>query len=386
MDELKTLEYSLKPFGLKEDNGPFTGSYNIENVPEILDDKTVFLASDTNTHHGLAYSLIRYVAKTEENLDVHVVDAHFDWEKESEDECMHIGCWGFLKHVAELPQVTSISNWGCRKKYLKNIEIRKKDCSVVDIVSSTTLPDKKTISKNRKKREIYLSVDQDVMGSESMYDPKLTGEIELKTLVSDLLLFTSELQPNYMDIFLDSDGTAEYTRKAIFEMKMEAALEKLKMIYDGTQNEVFIHFKNEVEKNLHMICITEYYESGTIPNFLSEESTRDEYAKNVLLRDELDLIKLANHAFYTDAELCRYLIDGMEGTLDKDRIYDLFIHNVDPKNFKKLKEVHALTKKIIEEKEFGDFLPTYLSQPDILKFVQSNVTGFVKALNEKIKS
>ncbi len=384
VDELRNLGYSVEPFGLKPDNGPFTGSYNLENVPERLDDKTVFLASSTNVSHGRAYSLIRHVAKTEENLEVHVADAHFDWRDKNEEENNRIGEWGFLSHVAELPSINSIYNWGCGQKYRANIEFRKKDGSHIKVLSSTILPGKETISKIRKKGKIYFSVDQDVIGSESIYPLQLTGEIELKTLVSDLLSFTGKLKPDHMDIFLDSDDSAETMRKYLFEMKLENTLKNLEILSSDTPNKKFNKFKNHVERELHTLCYVSFMRDGTIPDFLGEQSNVDGVIKNTFIADEIYLRKLANHAFYTDAKLCRYLIESMEGTLDNDAMNELFIHNIDDKTSKKLGEVHNLIEIINKEKWFGDFLPTYLSYPDLLMFVNPKPDAYIKALKEKI--
>jgi hypothetical protein len=384
--KLQSLGYSAEPFKISYlDNG----ICKLEGVPKELFDKTVFLVSDNNLDHGITYSLIKYVGEHSSSKDivVAVADAHFDWEDKFKKDSESIGSWNFLSHVAKLPYVRSIYNWGGSSRYEKYFDFCRNDGSKIRVESSSTLPNKQVISEIRKGC-VYLSLDLDVIGSEAMYDPSLTRDIELKTSVSDLVLLVHELQPNYMDIYLDPDENSQTTWQNVFKRKLNYFIRLLEGIYSG-DSEILKWFKYKAETELDIISFINFCRTHEVPDFLGNKSKVDAAVKIMLKANEAYLKKLANHSHYSISDLCHYLLQAFEGNFTADKADELFFSNIDKEILSKLNKVFELNEKIQKEKWFGDFKPWILSNLSFIEKIKEPdpiQDAYVKKLKEKIST
>jgi hypothetical protein len=365
--KLQALGYSMEPFKISYSD---SGICKLEGVPKELVDKTVFLASSNNLDHGFTYSLIKYVGENSnsKNIVVAVTDAHFDWEDEFKEDSKTVGPWNFLSHVAKLPYVQSIYNWGGSSRYEKYFDFNRNDGSKIRVESSTTLPNKQIIFEIRKGC-VYLSLDLDVIGSEAMYDPSLTGGIKLKTSVSDLILFVHELQPNYMDIYLDPDETSQTIWRDVFKRNLNYFIRLLEGIY-SEDPKILEEFKYRVETELDMISFINFCYTNEVPDFLGDKSKVDTVVKTMLEANEGYLKRLANHSYYSISDLCHYLLQAFEGKFTVDRVDELFLPNIDKKILLKLNKVTSLNEKIQKEKWFGDFKPWRLSNLQLIQKIK----------------
>lgn len=379
--ELAGSGYSVIPFELKPSGN---GIYELKGIPRELTEKTVFLVSDDNNQHGITYSLIRHIFGAPDSRDVTigVNDAHLDWEDPLGGNDKHVSGWNFLSRVAELPAVKSIHNWGTNPEYEKRFDFQKPNGSNIKVESSSVLPDKKTISKIDRNGFRYLSHDLDVIGSESILDPALTGRIELKTSVADLILLTQEFQPDFMDIYLNPDENAQNVQKYMLETDLGNFLRLLEGIY--SENKAILEkFRNNAEFMLETSSSLGFARTGKIPDFLKDASLVDKKIKNMLDSNEEYIKKLANHAYHSVPELCIYLLQAMDGKLDADKVNESFLHNVDATNLSRLERMSQLIERIKKEKYYGHFKPLMAAHPELRILIGRSDDGYFKALEEQ---